>query len=203
MTLTLIQFIGGVIYYAMYLQFERIGGSAYLIMVLAACADFPALFIASYFPDKYGRKKSFIAVYILVALCVLPIIFTPEHYEHVVMVRIVSAATLKVVFSCGTNILVLWTLEIFPTAVRTQGYLVSNMGSLIGSATAPFVVDFRRGMNYLAPFLAIAVLAVVRALLSLILPETLGKPTRENFEDFFSESLVVDQYANTNRNDKG
>jgi len=195
-TLTLIQFLGGVIYYTMYLEFERIGGNAYLIMILAGCADFPALFIASYFPNKYGRKKSFIGIYILVALCAFPIIFTPEHYEHVVTVRIASAIALKVFFSCGTSILVLWTLEIFPTAVRTQGYLVSNVGSLIGSATAPFVVEFLRGVNYLAPFLVIVALAVLRIILSLVLPETFGKPTRENFSDFFSDNLIVERGPN-------
>jgi len=195
---TLTQYFGGVVYYTMYLEFNRIGGSAYVVLALAAAADFPALLLASYFPDKYGRKKSFFASYFLVVLCVLPIVFTPEEYGQVVLVRVASAVAVKVFFSCAADILILWTLEIFPTAVRTQGLVITQMGTRIGSGTAPFIVQFLRSLNYVAPFLAIIVLSVCGMLLSFFLPETLGKPTREDFEDFFSDNLIVERRGNAN-----
>ena len=199
--ITFTQYFGGVVYYTMYLEFNRIGGSPYLVLALAALADFPALVLASYFPDKYGRKKSFVASYFLLVVCVLPILFTPEQYGHVVLVRISSAVAVKVFFSCAADILILWTLEIFPTAVRTQGVVITQMGFRIGAGTASFIVEFLRGLNYVAPFLAIVFLAVCGVLLSLFLPETLGKPTREDFEDFFSDNLVVERSGNTDPDD--
>ena len=186
-TILLLQYFGGIVYYTMYLEFNRIGGSKYLILILAVLADFPGLVIASYFPNKIGRKRFFMISFLVVGICVLPIVFTPKDYDKVVLVRIVSSVAVKIFFSCGMDCLVLWTLEVFPTEVRTQGLVLTSMGSKLGSATAPFVVELFRKVNYVAPFLMIVVLCVFEILLSFLLPETLGLPSREMFEDFFVE----------------
>ena len=184
-SILILQYFGGIVYYTMYLEFNRIGGSMYIVIIFAALADFPALVIASYFPNKIGRKKFFMVSFLIVALCTLPIVFIPKNYEHVVTVRIISSVSIKIFFSCGMDTLILWTLEVFPTAVRTQGLVLTSMGSKLGSATAPFIVEFFRQVSYVAPFLMIIGLSVCEILLSLLLPETLGLPSGENFEDFF------------------
>lgn len=185
-SILLLQYFGGIVYYTMYLEFSRIGGSMYVVIILAALADFPALLIASYFPNKIGRKRFFMVSVVIIALCTLPIVFTPKDYGNVVTVRIASSVAVKVFFSCSADTLIIWTLEVFPTAVRTQGLVLTSMGAKLGSATAPFVVEFLRGVTYVAPFLMIVGLSGLQILLSVLLPETLGKPSRENFVDFFT-----------------
>uniref|UniRef100_A0A7M5VAH8 Major facilitator superfamily (MFS) profile domain-containing protein n=1 Tax=Clytia hemisphaerica TaxID=252671 RepID=A0A7M5VAH8_9CNID len=189
-TILLIQYVSGVIYYTMYLEFNNIGGSTYLVIALAATADIPAMFLASYFPDKYGRKKSFIASLIIIGLCVAPIVFTPQNYAKVVLVRTAAAIAVKIFFSFSADVMMLWTLEIFPTAIRTQGFVMTTMGMSIGSATAPFVVEYVRTWAYVAPFIVIVALCFIGIVLSLLLPETLGVPAREKFEDFFTTVRV-------------
>ena len=190
-TILLLQYFGGIVYYTMYLEFNRIGGSKYLILILAALADFPGLVIASYFPNKIGRKRFFMISFAIVGLCVLPIVFTPKDYNYVVTVRIVSSVSVKIFFSCALDCLILWTLEVFPTEVRTQGLVLTSMGAKLGSATAPFVVELFRKVNYVAPFLMIIALCVIEIVLSFLLPETLGLPSRERFEDFFVERSLT------------
>ena len=166
-----------------------IGANLYLMLVLAVLADLPAMFLASYFPNKIGRRKSYIASYLGLAIFVLPIIFTPKTYSEVVTVRMVCGIMMKVFYVVSIDILIVWTLEIFPTAIRTQGLIMTELGSKIGSATASFIVQYFSSLNYIAPFLVMLIFLVLSIFLAFMLPETFKLPTREKFEDFFDDEI--------------
>ena len=81
----------------------------------------------------------------------------------------------------------MWTPEIFPTVVRAQGMAVCGVFEKIGLITVPFVCSILQDVSYYLPFALMAVLGVLGCLVVAPLPETAHRPTREHFEDFFSQ----------------
>ena len=84
----------------------------------------------------------------------------------------------------------LWTSELFPTVVRSFGMSVSILSEKVGMISVPFVTTLLQTISYQLPFIVMAVIGVVAGVVGLWLPETKGKPTREQMEDFYEEQVA-------------
>ena len=52
---------------------------------------------------------------------------------------------------------------------------------------APFLVGVLQQVNYILPFIVMAIVTLCACVLGMFLPETNRRPTREVFEDFFEK----------------
>ena len=77
------------------------------------------------------------------------------------------------------NGLALWQFDLYPTVHRSQGTSVSLAAGSFGSALAPKLSEVLHEQNSALPYIVMGVLGMVVPVLGLILPETKGRPRRE------------------------
>ena len=135
---------------------------------------------------SFGRKKSLITFYIGVAVgFVLYILFDK--------LEVGSAATLIAMgvirFSC-TGVFTsyyIYYMESYPTPIRALGFgLNQTLGNLAGSIS-PTIIEF---FNEIILYISFASLVVVDIVLTLFVPETVGKPMLETIEEVEAEKLI-------------
>ena len=92
-----------------------------------------------------------------------------------------------------------FTAEFYPTVVRTKGIGITLTGAMGGAFMIPFwlIIDAKTGSAILTNSIN-GVLMLLAGLLSLTMPETLGQPMTETFEDF---KKIYCQEAQTNDNE--
>ncbi|CAK1585507.1 unnamed protein product [Parnassius mnemosyne] len=115
-----------------------------------------------------GRKTIVILFNFICALCLIILCLVPEGISSVVF------ACIGVVSSFIVFVVVyLYCTELFPTVVRNAALGFSSMMARVGSMIAPFVIELRDVALWLPPF-AFAVLPLLGALITFLLPETKG-----------------------------
>jgi len=105
------------------------------------------------------------------------------------MVRFAVSTTFTVLF--------FWTPELFPTIMRSRGFLICAAADRIGVITVPFVIRFLQKINHILPYIIGCCGAIIGSLAGLVLPETKGKARRETYEDFFRPTTTNTCYANS------
>ena len=88
---------------------------------------------------------------------------------------------------CACNGIYLWTFEFFPTVIRTQGCSVCTVVYRLSGAAASFRTSVLRNISVYLPYGIVFVMGVLAVFVGLSLPETRDLPTREKYEDIFSQ----------------
>nr|KAF6463119.1 solute carrier family 22 member 16 [Molossus molossus] len=87
-------------------------------------------------------------------------------------------------FAIGSafGLIYLYTAELYPTMIRTQAMGSGSMVSRAGSIIAPLCI-YLSSVWIFMPQLLVGILAFVSGMLTLKLPETLGKPLATTWEE--------------------
>lgn len=87
-------------------------------------------------------------------------------------------------FSIGTafGLIYLYTAELYPTVVRSLAVGSGSMMCRLGSVVAPFCV-YLKDIWIFMPQLLVGIMALITGILTLMLPETLGKPLMNTMEE--------------------
>ncbi|XP_054260228.1 organic cation/carnitine transporter 2-like [Macrosteles quadrilineatus] len=80
-------------------------------------------------------------------------------------------------------VIILHTSELFPTSNRNTAIGTSLAVSQLGSISAPYVVDILGKYAWYMPSTLCGGLALCSVLLTLVLPETRGKPLMDTVQD--------------------
>ncbi|XP_013877230.1 solute carrier family 22 member 16 [Austrofundulus limnaeus] len=95
----------------------------------------------------------------------------------------------KFAVAIAFGLIYLYTCELYPTIIRSLAVGSGSMMCRVGSVVAPFCVNLADVWIYL-PQLIVGILAFIIGVLTLLLPETLGKPLTTTLEE--AESLGRD-----------
>ena len=177
----------GLVFYAIALESSNLGGSLYTNFILSSLSDLPGYIICMFSSMYIGRKKAASVSFIIGTVFFLALGFTPQ---HLTTLRVTFAILGRMVLAVSFNTLFLWTFEIYPTVIRSQGMNFSQMISRIGSTIAPFFTSVLQNVNPNLPYYIMAGVLVTCGLLSLLLPEMLHKPIREEYEELFDDRNV-------------
>ena len=178
------------LYYGVTFIAADIGGDIYWNFFYLTLAEIPPAATQKYCGNKFGRKKSFIGFLILLTFCLgldAGLYFVPNYGKKVELTIIAIAVLGK---TCAANlipIIYLWTFELYPTVVRSQGMSLAQIACRVGSAGAPFLATNLGLVKNSLPFIIMTAFGTSSVLLALSLPETNKKNTRENFDDFFQK----------------
>jgi len=90
----------------------------------------------------------------------------------------------------------LWAPEMFPTTIRSLGIGIASVGSRFGNIAAPYMGLVAEKIPWLPPIL-FGIMCIVAAVLTLILPETLGRPLPQTIEEVenWSRTLSAEEQA--------
>lgn len=176
------------LYFAIALASSNLGGDMYQAFGLTAVADLPSYFVALFACNILGRKNTVLGSTLFAGIFIGCAAFVPQSYEYKYYFNIILAMLAKFFTTTAFNGIFLWTFEIYPTVIRSQGTAYCIAWERFGASVAPLLVSVLQRINYIIPFLIMSASAISCTVLGLMLPETIDCPTRETFEDFFLDA---------------
>ena len=179
-------------YYGLYSATDDLGGSVYRDFVLLNLVDIPALFLAMYMLERIGRKYSTIVPMLLGGIACIIVGFIPRQGSYKVG-RIIMGSIGKFFLGFGFNGIYTWSVELYPTRVRSLGMGFTNVCSRIGSAAAPWIAKGLQPVAPWLPFVALGVPSMVAFFVGLFLPETKENVSKvHDFSQSKSSEIVND-----------
>ena len=182
-------------YYAVVFSIPHYIGSPYLSSFLMALAETVSCFLVALLLNKLGRQLIFIINFGVAGVCcLLALAFISDSYpsstimkiNKTIQVILISVARFAIVSLRLTGYI--YTVEVFPTSVRSLVFGVLGLVSVIGGAAAPVVIVLGEVAKIHGLFF-VGLLLVSASFASCLLPETLGK-TMEDYVDEEKECMA-------------
>ncbi|XP_056150124.1 solute carrier family 22 member 16 [Lampris incognitus] len=174
-----IWFIGSLGYYVFSLGSVNLGGNQYINLFLAGAVEFPSYLVGCFAMDRVGRKRTCAPALLLVGIACMLTMAVPQDIE---VLAIILCMTGKFAIAIAFALIYLYTCELYPTIIRSLAVGTGSMMCRVGSVVAPFCVYLSDFWLYM-PQLIVGILAFVIGVLTLLLPETLGKPLTTTLEE--------------------
>ncbi|KAL4240986.1 hypothetical protein ACF0H5_001768 [Mactra antiquata] len=183
-------------YYGLTFGIQSLAGDLYLNMLLMNTIECPAFFSIMFIANKFGSKYCCILFFMLSGICglvvgVIQYVDTP----HSGLITNVFALASKMGIAVGWRCLIVYTIEIFPTVVRTTAYGLCNSSARIGGMVAPQIVFLNDNIPGLMYFLS-AVLMIISSVIFFTFPDTNDKILEETLE-FFNNNIQSTTEHNT------
>ncbi|XP_039637382.1 solute carrier family 22 member 16 isoform X3 [Perca fluviatilis] len=178
-TVWAIWFIGSLGYYVFSLGSVNLGGNQYVNLFLAGAVELPSYLVGCFAMDRIGRKKTCAPALLLAGVACLLIIVVPADIEAL---AIALCMTGKFAIAIAFGLIYLYTCELYPTIIRSLAVGSGSTMCRVGSVVAPFCVYLADVWTYL-PQLIVGILAFIIGVLTLLLPETLGRPLTTTLEE--------------------
>ncbi|GFO23290.1 solute carrier family 22 member 21 [Plakobranchus ocellatus] len=132
-----------VIYYGIHFSVNSFVGNLYLNIFLMNVVQLPCCLIIAPLTDRLGRRLTsviFMSILVIVSFaCVVLHVSATEHIRDLWISRLCVLASFLVY--CGWAVSSVWVTEIYPTVIRSLGYALAALGSRVGSALAPFLLN--------------------------------------------------------------
>ncbi|XP_035851040.1 solute carrier family 22 member 16 isoform X2 [Sander lucioperca] len=178
-TVWAIWFIGSLGYYVFSLGSVNLGGNQYVNLFLAGAVELPSYLVGCFAMDRIGRKKTCAPALLLAGVACMLIIVVPADIEAL---AIALCMTGKFAIAIAFGLIYLYTCELYPTIIRSLAVGSGSTMCRVGSVVAPFCVYLADIWTYL-PQLIVGILAFIIGVLTLLLPETLGRPLTTTLEE--------------------
>lgn len=146
----------------------QLSGNVFINVASSASVTLLGTVLAIGIVKIIGRKTIVIVFHLLCAICLFILAVIPEGVGSVVLASIGVVASF-IVFV----VVYLYCTELFPTVVRNAAIGISSMAARIGSMIAPFVIETRDIALWMPP-VAFAIVPLVAAFVTFLLPETKG-----------------------------
>jgi len=169
-------------YFGVSMNINQLFGDVYLNMLLSVVCEIPMVLLVWYILERYGRKPSFFTMLVGILVC----------SGASIAMQLVGGLDLGVTIvsiicrSCSIGVMctgVCHTTEMFPTSVRQTALASTSFAASIVSIAAPFVGGPMKAFWSPLPDVLYASVSLVSIGLCFLLPETLGSPLPETFED--------------------
>ncbi|XP_072499140.1 solute carrier family 22 member 16 [Notamacropus eugenii] len=179
LTVWFIWFTGSLGYYVFSLSSVNLGGNEYLNLFLIGAVELPAYVIACIGMDKLGRRNTLTPFLIASALICAMIMLIPDHCNVLIVLANMAG---KFAIGVAFGLIYLYTAELYPTFIRSLAVGSGSMMCRVGSVIAPFCV-YLTSVWIFMPQLLVGIMAFLTGMLTLMLPETLGKPLTNTWEE--------------------
>ncbi|XP_049783521.1 organic cation transporter protein isoform X2 [Schistocerca cancellata] len=167
------------VYYGLSINSTSLGGNKYLNFALVALVEIPGYTISWIAMNRFGRRSSLVISMLMCSATCLGAAFIPQDVNWAVVLLFLLG---KLGITCSFGIVVVYTAELYPTVMRSAGVGASSTISRLGAMVAPFVPLLGTYVEPL-PLLLFGVVSLLAGVLSLLLPETLGRKLPDTVED--------------------
>ncbi|XP_003732817.4 solute carrier family 22 member 1 isoform X1 [Callithrix jacchus] len=173
-------FTGSVLYQGLILHMGATSASLYLDFLYSTLVEFPGAFITLVTIDRVGRIYP-LAMSTLLAgtACLVKIFISPDLHWVNIMIMCVGrmGITIAIQMICLVN------AELYPTFIRNLAVMVCSSVCDIGGILTPFIVFRLTAVWEDLPLILFAVLGLLAAGMTLLLPETKGVALPETMKD--------------------
>ncbi|XP_072912007.1 solute carrier family 22 member 16 isoform X1 [Hemitrygon akajei] len=178
-TIWLVWFTGSLGYYVSSLGSVNLGGNEYLNLFLAGAVEIPSYIVACIVMDRLGRRNTLAPSLFLTGItCVLSMVIPQDIEALSITLSMIGKFAIAVAF----GLIYLYTAELYPTIIRSLAVGSGSMMARVGSTVAPFCVLLSSVWIFL-PQLIVGIMSFLTGFLTLLLPETLGRPLTQTFEE--------------------
>lgn len=171
----------GMSYYGMPLGLGNLGMNLYLSTTLNALSELPAALFTFVLIGRLKRRVSLVGFAMVSGICSVLSVMKGRAWERVQMgLELASFFSACMV----VNVLLMFTIELFPTCVRNSAMSLVRQALVIGGVFSPMLVAVagRRSME----FLSYGVFGIVIAscgVFAACLPETKGRPICDTMDE--------------------
>ncbi|XP_058070954.1 organic cation/carnitine transporter 3-like [Magnolia sinica] len=178
----------GMVYYGMPLALGNLDFNLYLSVTFNALSELPMALLTFFLIGRLNRRSGVLVFTIISGLCsVLCMVMDGSDQKEVQMglelVSFFSACT-------GFSILLIYTLELFPTCVRNTALSMVRQALVLGGVISPMLVAAGRKHGSLS-FGVFGVVIGGCGLFVMGLPETRGGPSCDTMEEEEKKGIVA------------
>ncbi|XP_069755119.1 organic cation/carnitine transporter 2-like [Narcine bancroftii] len=165
-------------YYGLSLNTPNLHGDKYLNCFFSAAIEVPAYIASWLFLRRLPRRVTLSGTLLLGGAILLLIQFIPSDISGLATVLVMSG---KLATTCGFSMIIVYSSELYPTAVRNTGIGVSSTVCSFGRIISPYI--FYLGIYHeVLPYTLLGCLTALPGILVLILPETFNHPLPDTIE---------------------
>eukprot|EP00057_Strongylocentrotus_purpuratus_P013413 XP_011667887.1 PREDICTED: organic cation transporter protein [Strongylocentrotus purpuratus] len=168
-----------VVYHGFNLSTSTLGINVYISFFVSAAIEIPAYTLDIFIVQHHwlGRRRSMVLTLLLGGVaCLLTIFIAPGPFRAGV------AFIGKFGISAAFGLIYLYTIELFPTSLRTAGLGICSMTGRIANILAPLILLTTEYWIH-TPLVIFGSCTILAGILCLFLPETRGKKLPETIED--------------------
>ncbi|KAL2901771.1 Organic cation/carnitine transporter 3 [Bienertia sinuspersici] len=171
----------GVVYYGMPLALGNLPFNLYLSVTLNALSELPGSFLTFVLINRLNRRIAIIGFTLVSGLSSIMVVVVGNSED----LMIVQVAFELLSFLCAVsalNLMLIFTIELFPTCVRNSAVSMSRQALVFGGAFSPPLVAAGRKN----PFIAYGVFGIVIAvcgMFAFFLPETRGTALADTMDE--------------------
>ena len=155
-----------------------IPGDIYINTLVSGLIEFPAYGLCIILLQKLGRRGPLAFMYFLLCVSLLISLGMPNDTGVIAMVTIGKFGAV-----CAFAIIYVQAVEIFPTVIRNTGIGSCSSMARVGSVLAPIIGRELAKINRDLTIVIFAIVSLVAGLLTLFLPETLGRNLPDSLEE--------------------
>ncbi|XP_021818246.1 organic cation/carnitine transporter 3-like [Prunus avium] len=159
----------GMVYYGMPLGVGNLGFNIYLSLTLNAMSEIPSFALTLFFIGKWNRKSSLLTFMMISGVCSIMCVVVSSRWMQIGL-EIVSFFSANTAFS----IIMIYTLELFPTCVRNSATSMVRQGLVIGAIFSPVLISAGRNYNEFFSYGVFGVVIICCGVSVFSLPETKG-----------------------------
>lgn len=178
--LFVVWFCDNLLLFATTLSSVDLGGSRFINFALSAAGEIPGGLVSLPLVRYCRRRRSQAALLLLAGLAAILISLLP--LENL-WLRLGLNMTSRFLLVISGAIKWVFTMEIFPTATRSFGFAACFTMGRIGGIVAPFMRDLGIHVHTIAPTIVLSGAGLCGATAACFLPETLGKPLPDTFDE--------------------
>lgn len=168
---------------------NSLGLDVFITFTVAAATELPADIMLTYTLDIFGRRwYAFASLILSGVFSMLATLFPVGLYSA--LLAIVGRFWINISYNIGLQ----YMAEVLPTVVRAQGVAFVHIMGYVASIIAPFVV-YLSFISQSLPLIILGLTSIFGGVLSLFLPETLGKQlpqTLQEGEEFGCDQKFLD-----------
>ncbi|XP_038075240.1 organic cation transporter protein-like [Patiria miniata] len=170
-------FVVNMVYYGLSLSTSALGLDDYLAAFVSGAIEIPSYLFCWYMMDRFGRRITLVGFYIFGGVFSLITIFIPLGAA-----RAAVAMVGKFAISAAFGHIYIYTLEIYPTIIRSVGMGTSSMVARVSGILSPIILILGKYWEPL-PLCVFGGSAIIAGVLSLMLPETMGYSLPDTIQD--------------------
>ena len=169
----------GMVYYGMPLALGNLPFNLYWNVTFNALSELPASLIAFFFIERLNRKSSVLVFTMTSGVCSIMCVVMGEEWASLkIGLELVSFFSTCTAF----DILLIYTIELFPTCVRNSAMAMVRQALVFGGVFCPVIVEIGRGNGYLS-YGVFGVVIISCGLFVGCLPETKGGTLCDTMEE--------------------
>ncbi|KAI1294820.1 Organic cation transporter-like protein [Halotydeus destructor] len=172
-------YVNALVYYSLSLQSGSLSSDPFHSYFLINLMEIPSVLLITPIMQYFGRRKVLCLFLALGGLACLAPLIVPDNYSYLITyLAMFGKGTISATFA----LIYVYSVEIYPTVIRSSGLGICSVMARSGSITAPFV-NYLKVFGPFVPLYTCGLLSIAAGILSLDLPETNNKPLPQTMED--------------------